>query len=210
MKENSEFKKSFVEDELPDQAAVEAAGVELPLAEARLVLMLASRVMCHGRSKDRGALYVAGRFIYLIVSARVVQPAGESLEPLIGDAEPPRIPDGRTALRRLGLDSADISALWDESATFPTSCLPLACVLAFLPAEAWSAVAAFVDCSADELTPRIDEGLRRHGQQAGPAPLRNAVTRLSLVMRTLVGLRRELRAENESRAKRNRPLLDLP
>src|SRR6266496_6749415 len=60
----------------------------------------------------------------------------------------------------------------------PTSCLPLRCVLAFLPAEAWPAVAAFISCGADELAPRIDEALRRHGRQAGPAPLRNDLTRL--------------------------------
>jgi hypothetical protein len=210
MTENSKFKKTFVEDELPDQTAVSTAGIDLPLAEARLVLMLASRVISHGQSQDRGAIYVAARFIYLIVSARVRRPAGESLAPLITDGAPPRIWDDKTALRRLGLESSDISALWDESSTFPTSCLPLQCVLGFLPAEVWPVVAAFIGCSADELSPRIDEALRRHGQQAGPAPLRNDLTRLSLVMRTLVTLRRELRAGNESRSKRERPLLELP
>src|SRR5262249_19717155 len=126
------------------------------------------------------------------------------------DGGAPRVPDGRTALKRLGLESADISELWEESSTFTTSCLPLRCVLAFLPAEAWPAVAAFISCGADELAPRIDEALRQHGRQAGPAPLRNDVPRLSLVMRTLIRLRRELQAENARRSRREQPLLELP
>ena len=70
MTENSEYKKTFVEDALPDEAALQATGIALPLPDARLVLMLSSRVISHGQSKDRGAIYVAARFISLVVTAR--------------------------------------------------------------------------------------------------------------------------------------------
>ena len=207
---NSHHNKSFAEDELPDLAALDAAGIELPLTEARLVLMLASRVIGHGHGKARSSLYVATSFIEMIVASRVPRPGGDSLEPLLDAPSATSIPDGKTALKRLGLDSSDISAAWAASSTFATSCLPLECVLAFLPAAAWPTVAAFVGCSADELSPRIDEALRRHGAVAGPARLRGDLTALRLLMRALADLRRELRAETESRSKRGAAVIDLP
>jgi hypothetical protein len=77
MSENSKYKKAFIEDELPDLAAVQAAGIELPLADAQLVLMVASRMISHGHSNARSGLYVAARFVNLIVASRVPRPAGD-------------------------------------------------------------------------------------------------------------------------------------
>ena len=207
---NNSVRKTVVEQELPDLAAVRAAGIELSLEHARAVLMLWSRVIAHGQGKARNTPYIAARVIRLAVSAQVPLPDGGVLEPLLLGGETVGVPDGKTALRRLGLDSSEITAVWHESAPFATSCLPLEWVLAFLPAGAWPLVAALIDCSPGELSPRIDEALRQHGRTTGPAPLRNDVTCLWQVMKILVALNRELQAENASRARGGRPLLELP
>jgi hypothetical protein len=210
MIEHNKYGKTFVENELPDLAAVRAVGIDLPLEEARLVLMLWSRVVAHGQDKSRHLPYVAARCITLIVVAQVPVAAGRSLMPLFVPSESVRIPDGKTVLRRLELESREISALWDGSGTFATSCLPLDLVLEFLPAVAWPVVAAFIDCRQDELSPRIDEALRQHGKRTGPAPLRMDVTCLWRVMHILIALSRELRDENGARAGRGGSPLGLP
>jgi hypothetical protein len=206
----SVYTKKFVEDELSDITATRAAGIDLSLEDARAVLMLWSRVIAHGQGKSRDLPYVAARFITLIVAAHVPVSAGEVLVPLIRRELSPKIPCGKTVLKRLQLESREISSLWDQTPTFPTSCLPLDLVLEFLPAGAWPAVATFIGCRQHELSPRIHEALRQRGKQAGAAPLRMDLTCLWLVMRTLITLNRELHGENEARAGRAASTLALP
>ncbi len=210
MNQPVEYTKSFVEHELPDPAAVRAAGIDLRLEDARAVLMLWSRLIAHGQDRARSLPYVTARFITLVVAAHVPVGAGEALVPLITPESTPKIPDGNTVLKRLQLESYAIPALWDESPTFATSCLPLDLVLEFLPAGSWPVVAAFIDCKQDELSPRIHEALRQHGRYAGPEPLRMDLTCLWRMMRILVALNRELHSENEARARKGTSPLELP
>src|SRR5437868_3846625 len=105
--EDNRYRKTFVEDELPDLAGVQSASIDLPLEDARVVLVLWSRVISHGQGRARSLPYVAARFINLIVAARVPRPAGDSLPPLITSTEALSIPDGKTALKRLRIESSD-------------------------------------------------------------------------------------------------------
>jgi hypothetical protein len=199
------YNKSFVEQELPDLAAVRAAGIELSLEDARVVLMVWSRLIAHGQCKSRQLPYVSARFVRGIVSAHVPVGPGEELAPLVVVESIPRIPDGKTVLKRLQLESNEISALWDASPTFATSCLPLELVLEFLPAGVWLEVAAFIACPQEELSPRIHEALRQHGRSAGPAPLRMDLTCLWRVMRILIALNRSCRLRTRAGRRRTDP-----
>ncbi|HYU52922.1 MAG TPA: hypothetical protein VEK37_08250, partial [Gemmatimonadaceae bacterium] len=63
MNQPVEYTKSFVEHELPDLAAVRAAGIDLRLEDARAVLMLWSRLIAHGQDRSRSLPYLAARFL---------------------------------------------------------------------------------------------------------------------------------------------------
>ncbi|MGD0713029.1 MAG: hypothetical protein ABSB24_02440 [Gaiellaceae bacterium] len=196
---------------LPDLSALRAAGIELELGEARLVHMLWSRVIADGDGKRRHRPYTAAHAIHFLVTAEVEGAPGECLAPLLADSSDFSYPEGLTAMRYLGLGSADITALWNESATFPTSCLPLRWVLAFLPAPSWPLIAAFISCDSDrELVPRLHEALKRRGNSVSARTLSGDIDAIWLVIRHLVDLRRELAAENLNRAEKALPCLGFP
>jgi hypothetical protein len=202
--------KRFVEKELPDLAAVRDAGIDLDLEQACLVHMLLSRTIVHGESKARQVPAGAMRMIVAVVTARVRVGAGELLPSLVTDAGTLRFPAGNTALKRLGIESRDISLLWDESPTFATSCLPLGWVLEFAPPPLWPYVAALVNCDPSEFLPRVHEALKQLGTHRGPGSLVLDVNDLWVVVQLLVSLRSEVRTENVSRESKGLMLLAVP
>jgi transcriptional regulator with XRE-family HTH domain len=192
--------KRFAEQELPNEKAGRSAGIGLGLEQARLVLMLWSRVIAHGEAKRRNIPYGAATAIERVVSTTVPVGVGDLLGPLVSGEATCVVPTGGTAMRRLGIDSAAISSLWGDSPTFATSCLPLSWVLAFLPAPAWGYVAALIECRSGEVLPRVHEALKQHGKQAGSPSLKADLDNIWVVFEQLVTLRTELRAADEARA----------
>ena len=191
---------------------MQAAGIDLPLAEARLVLMLASRVICHGQSKDRGALYVAARFIHLIVSCTRASPGRRIAAAL----------DQRWSSRCASRTARRLSSGWASSRptsphfgtsrrrSQPRASRFSACSPSCPPRRGrlWphSSVAARTS-SRRASTRRCDGTASRLGRpRCG-----THVTRLSLVMRTLVDpAPRAAGREREPLEDESSPLLELP
>src|SRR5437016_471544 len=88
--------------ELPDEAAVEAAGIKLPVDEARLVLAVLSAVIGRGHSKTRDKIHqmVTGLVAAATIDIErdgVIEPAPHPELTLTG------WPAGPSAFRRLGI-----------------------------------------------------------------------------------------------------------
>jgi hypothetical protein len=203
--------KTFVEHELPDEAALRRAGIQLDLPSARLVATLWSRVMAHGDDKRRERPATAARALGRIATAQVKIGPDEQLQQLVGGSVTNGCPAGATALAALGIESADIASAWAATPTFPTSCLPVRWILAFLPAEWWPVVAGVVECHPDrDFLPRVHEALREHGLGVGLETLLASIGATWVVLKHLFDINREVAAENEARARRGHPTIEAP
>src|SRR5690348_3183016 len=115
------WSKSFVELELPDESVLRREGIKLSLGMARLVALVWSRVFWHGESRDRESGYNGWCLLERVVTVRVPDGFGGYLPPLLfASGSTPQVPAGDTVLRGLGVESATISKLRDDSPTFPT------------------------------------------------------------------------------------------
>jgi hypothetical protein len=206
------WSKSFVDLELPDESVLQREGIKLSLGMARLVALVWSRVFWHGDSHDRESGYNGWGLLERVVTVRVPDGFGGYLPPLLSAfGSTPQVPVGDTVLRGLGIESAAISRLRDDSPTFPTSCLPLPVLLPGLPAKAWPYVAALISCDPDrDLLPRVHQALREFGRSVGPERLGTCVQGLWLLLRHLCDLRRELAAEQSARVAEGRAPLLVP
>lgn len=203
------WSKSFVEVELPDASVLQREGINLSLEMARLVMLAWSRLFWHGDSRARDSAYNGWCLLERLVTVRVPDGFGCYLPPLLAAEAAPQVPTGETVLHKLGIESAAISQLRDDSPVFPTSCLPLPVVLAGLPAPAWPYVAALISCDPDrDLLPRVHQALREHGRGVTETRLGTCVQGLWVLLRHLCDLRRELAAERSARIAEDRaPLL---
>lgn len=142
--------------ELPDQAAVDKAGIMLDLDTARVVLASLSWLIAKGRSKSRGIVYNTLRGLVDVARIDVVR-YGELLHAPCPDLPEDGWPMGPSILRRLGITGADITQYWSSAKNqADDACLPLGWVLGFAPARIWPAVAAMIAWGPDVTRVRME------------------------------------------------------
>jgi hypothetical protein len=142
--------------ELPDQSAVEAAGIMLDLDTARVVLASLSWLIAKGRSKSRGIVYNTLRGLVDVARLDVVR-YGKLLPAPCPDLPEDGWPMGPSILRRLDITGADITRYWSTAKNqADDACLPLNWVLGFAPARIWPAVAALIAWGPDATRVRME------------------------------------------------------
>jgi integrase len=143
--------------ELPSIEAVRALGLELDLEEARLVLVALSGVIGSGRSKSREKVAQMNRAVTACCGVEGVRD-GElvaAAHPELGEFG---WPSGQRALRELGIDHRRLERYWQMARRRATdACLPLAWVLAFVPARLWPAVLSVIAWGPAEAAWRLEE-----------------------------------------------------
>jgi hypothetical protein len=136
--------------ELPDPAAVGAAGIELSVEQARLVLCVVSRLAGRGRSKTRMTLY--NTILGLVFMGRQSRERNGLVQPaLFPDLPVARWPQGSDVFRRLGITNRHLEQYW--ASTRPRAddaCLPLPWALAFFPALIWPMIASVIELGPEQ------------------------------------------------------------
>ena len=157
--------------ELASPEVVRELGLDLGLDEARLVLTCLSHVIATGRSKTRDK--VSQMMAGLIACCRVESVRdGEVIVAAHPDLPLGGGPAGATALRRLGIDHRVVERYWARARTRSTdACLPVAWVLAFVPAQFWRPVLSVVEWGPSEAALRLEDAVIELAQQ--PIATRN-------------------------------------
>jgi integrase len=194
---------TFSRRELPDQAAVAFAGIDLPLEQARLVAVVLSRFVARGKSKtrDKTSQMTSG----LVAACRLsVEREDEVLVAPHPGLRARGWPSGRTAMKHLGLDHRDIRDYWVRAKNRATdACLPLNWLLEFYPPDLWPAVLTLVSWGPERAAMWMEEtviflaqeeifrGARRRpaGSKISAGCIRTYVSGVWQVMDELVGLR---------------------
>lgn len=137
--------------ELPDQATVDEAGINLDLETARLVLVTSFRQTARGRSKTRTNLY--DTIIGLAFLARQeIERNGETEPAPFPDLPLGRWPQGRDVLRHLGITNRELEAYCrDARQRADDACLPLEWALAFFPAAIWPMIAKLIEWGPEQV-----------------------------------------------------------
>jgi hypothetical protein len=144
---------------LPTQAEVDAAGIELELDEARLVLALLSGVICRGHSVSRDKVT---QMMNGLVACCHVYGTRDGFAIEAAHPELPRYgwPAGATAMRRLGIDHDVLARYWRTAKRLATDAsVPLTWAVAFVPAALWPAVLTFVGWGPEEAAARLEEAV---------------------------------------------------
>lgn len=144
--------------ELPDQAAVDAAEIPLPLEEARLVLVVVSQLVGRGRSKSRAHVHAMLRMLTSACSLPLERDGlvEEAAHPALGEHP---WPEGVTALRRLGIDHRKLAEYWASVRKNIDGSLPLAWTLEFVPADAWPLVATIIRWGPERARLQMEEAV---------------------------------------------------
>jgi integrase len=188
--------------ELPSLEMLGLHGLDLQLEEARLVLVALSWVIAGSKSKT--ADNVSQLTSAVAACCRVEAYRDGELVPAAHPELPAGWPAGRTALRRLGIGRTDIESYWVGARTRSAdACLPLAWVLAFVPAPLWNAVLTVIRWGPTEAAMRLEDAVIELAQQpvaratrrrAAGVPIsagtiRTRVTAVHQLFRALVELR---------------------
>jgi hypothetical protein len=142
--------------ELPDQASVDTAGIDLPLVTARLVSCVIFRQAARGRSKTRTNLYdtIMG---LVFLGRQAIERNGETDPASFPDLPMDRWPQGKEVLRHLGVTNRDLEAYSREARRrADDACLPLEWTLAFFPAEIWRVIAKLIEWGPDQVALRME------------------------------------------------------
>jgi hypothetical protein len=200
----TEIRKSHVEYELPDEEALAELGIDLDLAEARLVLATVSRVLVARRSRERRELYSALRFVKAADGTELADEDGSLRPPLLDPARLSSlaVPDTGCALRRLGVEAETLNLAWESQPTYPGSCFPARFVCELLPAPSWALVAALVRCGPYEASLRLHLAAVEHGKTQALKTLEAQIDETWLLLRGLVAIRSETVARNGERRSR--------
>lgn len=182
------LEKRHAEQELPSTEVARSHGIEVDLTAARVILCVASRLLVEGYANERTQIERAMRTIALAVSLPI--------EDLDGDIVPPRLPPppsgltptGKAARKRLGIRSIELNDAFARGHSHAASCLPLECVLEFLPAPAWSYLAAFISCGPQESRVRIAAAADYRGGHMSFKGLDTQLDAVQALMRCLVRL----------------------
>ena len=145
--------------EFPDNAAVRAANIELPLPLARVVLCALSRLICAGTAEQRKAPYNVVQLLR-VVGSLPFDRYGASEEPAHPDLVAVTAPEGGTAMKRLGVEAVDLTAYWASvQHRADDSSLPAEAALAFVPAPLWPLLGSFVLWGPEQAAARVDAAL---------------------------------------------------
>lgn len=189
--------------EFPDDDAVRAAGIDLPLPLARVVLCALSRLICAGKAEQRKVSYNVVQLL------RVV---GGLPFDRYGACEPPAhpglvavaVPAGATAMKRLGVGGTDLTAYWmSVQHRADDSSLPVEAVLAFVPAPLWPLFGSFVLWGPEQAAARVDAALptvartpvkrtsrrRPDGSTLAPGTIENRINGVWKLIECLIDLR---------------------
>jgi hypothetical protein len=152
--------------ELPDQAAVDKAGIALPLAEAQVVCCALSLFLADGHSKTRTGTYNLIRG----VSAVATQDFYE-----YGRLYPAPHPDlsdrgwrqGATALEHVGITHLDLVEYWRQACDrADDASMPLSWLLEFFAAPVWPAIDTLRSWGPDEAGRRMKQATQTMAKQA--------------------------------------------
>jgi hypothetical protein len=142
--------------ELPDQQTLEAAGINLDLETARLVLAALSRQAGRGRSKTRTNLYntIMG---LVFLGRQPIERNGETEPAPFPDLPLDRWPQGREVLRHLGITNRQLEAYFRAARQrADDACLPLEWALAFYPAAIWPMIAKLIEWGPERVGLRME------------------------------------------------------
>jgi hypothetical protein len=189
--------------ELPNQAAADAAGIELPLAVARVVACGLSRLICAGNAEQRKTHYNAILLLGFVCSLPFER-YGVSEPAVFPDGRERRAVEGHTAMRRASTDSGWLVDYWRSARNrADDACLPLEVLLAFVPAPAWSLVARLVEWGPERASAQVEDALpvlartpvardtrsRPAGSLLAAGTIKNRITCLWKLMASFVDLR---------------------
>ena len=136
--------------ELPDQAAVDAAGIALDLEMARLVSCVIFRQTARGRSKTRGTLYHTQMGLAFL-GRQEIERDGDTEPAPFPDLPLDRWPQGKEVLSRLGITNRDLEAYCRGARRRAgDACLPLEWALAFFPAAIWPMIAQVIEWGPEQ------------------------------------------------------------
>jgi integrase len=145
--------------ELSDLSVVRAVGLAMELDEARLVATCLSVVIASGRSKSREKVAQMNRGVVACCRVEGMRD-GEQVLPTHPDLSEFGWPAGQTALRCLEIDNRILESYWARARTRSTdACLPLAWLLAFVPAPLWSAVLTVIKWGPEEAAMRLEDAV---------------------------------------------------
>jgi hypothetical protein len=189
--------------ELASVEAVRALGLDMGLDEARLVHVALSGVIASGWSKSREKVAQMNRGV--VACCRV---EGMRDGELVAAAHPELSefgwPSGLSAFRALGIDHRVLEKYWQRARRLSTdACLPLAWVIAFVPAPLWPAVLTVIRWGPAEAAARLEDAMvelaqrpvaiktRRRAADArlSAGTLNTRVTAVHNLFAVLVGLR---------------------
>lgn len=211
-----EISRRHVAQEVPDASTLAEHGIDLTVAQAQLVLALASRLIVHGTANHRVAPGRATRLIALGVALPLEDEDQVVLDPLLPRPPDAFIPNGETAEKKLtarvaGFTPSALNRAWDKgSAARVTSCLPLEIVLEYLPARCWRYLAAFVECGPYEAAERIAAAASEYGQQMNAKSLDAQLSPVTTFMKIVATLRADYESASDLRKKTGRPPLVVP
>jgi hypothetical protein len=173
-------------EQLPTLAAVQELGLTMDLDEARLVLTVLSNVIGRGRSKTRGK---TGQMLAGLVACCRVEGFRDGAPVAAAHPElaPFGWPAGATAMRRLGIDARDIETLSvrNRQRRATDACLPLAWVLAFVPAPFWEPALTLIKWGPAEAAMRLEDAVIELAQQPIAIPNRRRPTGSTLSAGTI-------------------------
>jgi hypothetical protein len=198
-----------VDAAIPDEVALTAFGIECSIHEAKLNLVIASRVLAYGDSKARRAIYQGMTIVMKAVATEVVSDDGvaPALLPVLA---PTGLSQGTTAMKRSGISAHTLTRAWALRPPMVNACFPLEVMTKFLPAPAWPYLAAFISAGPSDATRRLTEAMKQESQRLTARTVRTHVSSAWLLMRLLKEYQEEIAAENDGRARRGQVELSLP
>jgi integrase len=145
-------------EELPDEAAMAAAGLEgLTLEEARLCVVIWSWFLADGKAKTRSPLY---HCLYCLGFAAGLDVRRD------GSTEPAPHPDistvtwpqAESVFRRLGIDHLDLASYWLRAKhEADDACYPLDWLSAFFPPAMWPMLVTLIEWGPERAAVQFEQ-----------------------------------------------------
>ena len=142
--------------ELPDQAAVDAAGITLDIETARLVSAAIFRQAARGRSTSRTNLYDTTMGL-VFLGRQAIERNGDHDPAPFPDLPTNRWPQGKEVFRRLGITNRDLEGYCRAARQrADDACLPLEWALALYPAAIWPMIATLIRWGPEQVALRME------------------------------------------------------
>jgi hypothetical protein len=115
-----------------------------------------------------------------------------------------------TAMKRLGLTSAEVARIWELRPALLMAVFPLEAIAEVLPPFAWSYLACFLGCGPAEAGKRLNETIKERSQHVKASSLMATTDVAWRLMGVVKDLRGDFRVENERRTGCGSETLMLP